>query len=259
MTFNRIMLIFCIGLPVCITARIFQITQTIDYSNGFYFNEQKVLGNVMLFVILLVCIGLGFAAYKAYKTPEKPPETNPLLTVSAALVAVIIMFEFFGESVPLALSVWQAIFVKLMTAVCVLYFLLLSIQGHFGIKIPALFHIIPCIYAVGRTVFTFIGISSLAVISDNILLVAAYCALMVFFINYGKLYNNLDTELNFRKILASGLTASVLCLTQSVSYILINIFGSELYLHTDLSAMLSLFALGAFSIIFTVSHFWKTA
>ncbi|MBR4099833.1 MAG: hypothetical protein IKK55_02460 [Clostridia bacterium] len=259
MTFKKIMLIFCIGLPVCIAARILQITLTIDYSNGFYYNEQKTLGNIMLFVIILVCVGLGFAAYKAYKTPEKPPETNPLLSVSSAVAALALMLEFFGEGIPIALLTWQAIFIKLMTAVCVFYFLILTLQGHLGIKVPSMFHIIPCVYAICRTVFTFIGISSLAVISDNILLVAAYCALMVFFINYGKLYNNLDTELNFRKILASGLTASLLCLTQSVSYILINVFGSKPYLHTDLSAMLSLLALGAFSIIFTVSHFWKTA
>ncbi len=258
MTFKKIMLFFLIGLPVCVIARIIQVAKTIEYSNGFYFNDQKVLGNIILVIILAVCIGLGLAAFKAYKTPENPPKANVVLSGSAVFAMTALVIELFLEQIPVTVSNWHVALMKIVTLVCILYFAALALQSVIDIKIPKLCHIIPYVYAVGRTIFTFIGVSSLALISDNILLVAAYCLLMMFFINYGKLYNGLDTDLNFRKILATGLTVSIICISQSLAYFLVNIFSAEKYVHADLSSMFALLALGVFAIVFTVSHFKET-
>jgi hypothetical protein len=132
------------------------------------------------------------------------------------------------------------------------------IAGFAKIRVVSLLHIVPFLYVAVRAIFTFVTISSLALISDNILLMAGYCLLMLFFINYGKLYNKLDTELNFRKILATGLTASLVCVTESIPYFLVNIFSAEQYLHADICVVITALAFGIFTTVFTVSHFYKT-
>ena len=102
----------------------------------------------------------------------------------------------------------------------------------------------------------FINTSSLAHISDNVLLLAAYCAVLIFFLNYAKLYNNIDNEKNFRKMLASGLVSASLSLTQSLPHIVVNIASGNKYLHVSHISNISVLLMGIFVLTFLVSHFF---
>ena len=46
MKLNKIMAFFCIGLPICVCLRIFQIIFTIEFETGFYINEFETIGKV---------------------------------------------------------------------------------------------------------------------------------------------------------------------------------------------------------------------
>ena len=113
------------------------------------------------------------------------------------------------------------------------------------------------IYLIVRAIITFINVSSLAVISDNIILIVAYCLLMLFFANFARLYNNLGNESTFRKILAFSLTSAVCCLVQSVGFFVVNLILTEDYLHTDKTANFVLLFFGLFVIAFTYSYFTR--
>lgn len=254
MNFKKIMTTFFICLPVCIAARVLQIVYTIEESNGFYLDGKATFGNIMLVVIALACVVLFFVAFKAYKTPEKTPRVNIGLALASFLVALAFLFELFFETVAPTTPDWQKYAVKVITVASVGYFVLFGISHFCKIKMPRLMHAIPAVYAIARTIFTFINISSLASISDNILLMASYCVLMLFFINYGKLYNGLDLEINFRKILATGLASATLCASQSVAYLLVNVFGKG-YTHSDTSVIFTLFAISVFIVVFILAHF----
>ncbi len=257
MNFKKIFIAFCVGLPLCIAARIVQLTVVIENSNGFYKSGYELLGNALVVVVALVCVGLAVIAFKAYKAPECAPKTNIVMTVAAICVAVALICETFFENMPQTMLPWQMLTIKAVTLFCGVYFLAFAIQGITNIKLPAILHAVPCVYAILKTVFTFINISSLALISDNVLLMSSYCVLMLFFINFGKLYNGLDKELNFRKILATGLIGATLCGTQSVSVLAVNVFGKG-YTHSDTSVMFTLLVFGFFIVAFLVSHFAKS-
>ncbi len=258
MTFKKIMIAFCLGLPVCVAARVFQIAYTIDGITAFYYKGFETIGTLLLCLIAVITALIYFFGFKAYKTPQNPPQHNFALTVVALAMAVTLGNEFLHKKFPPTTLMWQVTVVKILTVLCIAYFLALALQGLFNFEMLPLLHIIPALFAISQTISVFIDVSSLAIISDNILLVAAYCLLMVFFINYAKLYNGIDIEYNFKKILATGLATTIVCTTQTVAYFGVNLFGKQGYLHSDFNTMLTILCFGIFTLVFTVSHFRKT-
>ena len=87
------------------------------------------------------------------------------------------------------------------------------------------------------------------------LVLAAYSLSLLFFISFGKLYNGIDPEYNFRKLMATGMAAVILCLTQSVPYFIINVLTGGVYRHTSVSCNFALLATGIFAAVFIFSHF----
>lgn len=258
MNFKKIITFFCVGLPLCTVLRVLQIVKTVEYQNGFFYGEQKALGTVLTVFIALVCVLIAFCGNKAYKMPQKPPKSNVALSVCALSVAVSLFAEAFNQAFPVTVAPWQMGVTRIVTVCAAAYFVVVAINGFINIKVAPMVHVIPIVYAVIKTIFTFIGVSSLALISDNILLMGGYCLLMLFFINFGKLYNNIDDERNFRKILSTGLTASLICVSQSAAYFIVNVFSSEKYLHSDMNVIFTLFCLGVFAAVFVISHFRQT-
>ncbi len=238
------------ALLVCILIRVLQISFLIEYSNGFYFVGKEFLGNLCLVLIALVCAALVFFAFKAEKITIALPKTDWLLAVVSFIVSITLFCELFGENMPMTMLATQVLLLKLVTAFTAVYFMVFCMQYVMGFKMPPLLHIMPIIYAVVKTIFTFINLSSLALISDNILLLAAYCSLMLLFISYGKLHNGIEEKRGFTKFLAISCVSAVITITASVPNIIINLFSKERYIHTNADVLMTLFAFGVFAIVF---------
>ena len=256
MKLNKIMTFFCVGLPICAVLRIFQIVFTVEFKTGFYKAEFALYGKLILAVIFGFCLLLWWFASRYYKSVEKPPKGNIMLSLSALAVAATVLIQSFSENMLIYRFSWQPLIMKLGGILAALYFAAFALNNYFSFKFPPVLHIIPCVFMILRTVFVFINISSLAHISDNILLVLAYCVLMLFFLNFAKLYNEMDTEKNFKKLLSSGLVSAILCFTVSVPNFVINIASGNAYLHLSNITSLSLLILGVFVSLFTVTHFY---
>lgn len=256
MKLNKIMAFFCIGLPICVCLRIFQIIFTIEFETGFYINEFETIGKVILIAIIVFCALLWLYSSRYYKAPEKSPEYNMLLSVSSVGLAVVTVAQAFMESSYIYTFAWQNLLIKIVGIITALYFLGFAAKYYVNFKFPPMLHIIPCIFMILRTAFIFINTSALAHISDNVLILAAYCAVLVFFVNFAKLYNDVDAENNFKKILASGLVSAVLCFTQGIAHSVINFASGNKYLHVSHVANISVLLMGVFVIVFIVTHFY---
>ena len=121
--------------------------------------------------------------------------------------------------------------------------------------LPPISAVIPVFYFIIKVICVFTSVSSLALITDNILMLAAYCTLLFFFLCFGKLYNGIDREYNFRKLQASGFASVLLCLTQSVPHIIFNLSNGGAYRHTSNISNISLLVYGLFTAAFTLAHF----
>lgn len=256
MKLNKIMSFFCIGLPICVCLRIFQIVFTIELETGFYLNEFTTIGKVISSVIFVFCGLLCLYSFKYYKSPENPPKQNMLLSVISIGLAAATILQTFGDSSYVLTLPWQVLIMRIIGVVSAAYFVMFGLKYYIKFDYPPLLNIVPCLFMIVRTIFIFINTSSLAHISDNVFLIAAYCAVLFFFVNFAKLYNDIDNEKNFRKLLASGLVSVSLCLTQSLPHIVVNLASGNKYLHVSHIANGSVLLMGIFVLTFLVSHFY---
>lgn len=257
MKYSKIMLFFDIALILSIIVRFLQIKYTIDFQSGFFIQNSAGIGYFMIGIILAVALISAIFAMTYYKDPEHPPKKGILLGIVSFLPATAILADFIAGKSQTAVLPWQSILLKLTGLASVVFFILYGLGKFIKIKLPPIATTIPCIYIIIRIITDFAGISSLAIITDYIFLILAYCVALLFFLNFAKLYNKVDTEQNFRKILATGLASSILCLSQSVSHFAINILSNGTYNHVSHISNFGLFSFGIFILAFVFTHFSK--
>lgn len=255
MRFKKIILFFTVTLPLSIALRLVQLSYTVDMTTGFFKNEYKPYGIYILIAIFVFTAVTAVFAFTSHRSPEQPPKINPVLSVASFLLCFSLLYELAAESFPESVPYWQTSLLKLSGFASAVFFAVLALKAFFKLPLPDICTVIPTVYLILRIICYFTAISSLALISDNILLVAAYCTSLLFMLSLAKLYNRSEGDGNFRKLMASGLTSTVLCFTQSVPHIIINISNGFSYNHTSMAANVTVLCLGLFSAVFTFSHF----
>lgn len=255
MKYKKILLFFSITLPLSILLRTLQLFFTVETTTGFFKTEYKTISFYLFAVIVAVCAGIAAVCFTGHRNPEHPPKINPILAVSSFLTAVCVIAELFDRSSDAVTKPWQTILLAVCGLLAAVYFLLYGMSGFVSIRLSPLLSLIPSVYFIVKIICYFTAISSLALISDNILVLSAYCVMLLFFLNFGKLYNGIDSERNFRKLMASGLVSVTLCLTQGLPHIFINLANADSYQHTSNAANLALLGFGLFIAVFTFSHF----
>ncbi len=257
MNIKKILISALVSIPVCVGLRFYQIFETIDYENGFFTNEKTLLGYLLLFAIFSVCAMVGVISFKTTNVTLKEPKTSWAMAILAIAVSAKLFGELFGEVMSFSIPAWQILLVKLITVATMIYFLLIFLQKIIDFKIPPLLHIIPALYAITKTIFTFINISALSVISDNVILMACYCVLMLFFINYARIYNEIQVESATKKVVCYGFISVILCLTATLPTIIINSFSNTPYLHSNSSVNNTLLSLASYILVFLGEYLYK--
>lgn len=255
MKYKKILLFFSITLPLSVLLRTLELFFTVETDTGFFKNEYKSVGIYLLVLIIAVAASLAVICFTGHRNPEHPPKTNPFMSAAAILVAFSIGAELYNESFSGTVMIWQLTLLMLTGIAAAIYFVLYALTGFVNLRLPTLASVVPVLYLIMRIICSFTSISSLALISDNVLLLAAYCLLLLFFLSFGKLYCGIGAENEFRKLMAWGLTATVLCFTQAVPHIIINLATNNGYQHTSNTANFSLLMFGIFAAAFVFSHF----
>lgn len=255
MKYKKIVLFFCVALPLSVLLRTLQLFFTVETETGFFKSEYKTVGFYLLVIIIAACASLAIICFTGHRRPEHPPETNIFLALSSILAALGVAAGVYDTRLTGVVTPWQSVLLTLTGVMAAVYFILFAISGFAKIKLSPLLSVLPPLYFIMKTISSFTAISSLALISDNILILSSLCVMLIFFINFGKLYNGIDTEQNFRKLMASGLVSAVLCFTQGIPHIIINLVTDNGYLHTSNAANFSVLSFGIFIAVFTFSHF----
>lgn len=255
MKYKKIILFFCIALPASILMRLLELYFTIDTKTGFFKPEYKNIGYYLLILIIAFCTVTALLCFTSHRNPEHPPRKNPILGAASFLMAAGLGLDLFGESFVEAIMKWQTAVLMVSGLASIVYFIAFGVGMFADINIPPVCTAVPTVYFIARIICSFTAISSLALITDNVLMLAAYCVALLFFLCFGKLYNKIDVDYNFRKLMAAGLSSVTLCFTQSIPHIIINIMSGNGYLHTSNASNISLLITGIFIGVFTFSHF----
>ena len=256
MKLNKIMFFFILALPISIVLRGLQLLFTVDYVTGFYYGSKETVGIILLILILLSAFFMGFFARQVFTRPENSPKANIFTSLFSLLVCGAIFNENFIQAFPVSALPWQIAILKITAVLISVYLLCVPLSLIFKFQIPPLLSVCPIIYLLMKIICDFTVVSKLAFISDNILMVAAYCLILLFFLNFGKLCNGID-DAGFKKILSYGLPAVILSLTCSIPNLAVNLILKEEYLHTSISASLSLLLFGILILSFLISYFYQ--
>lgn len=255
MKYKKIIFLFSVFLPVSVVLRTMQLSFTVDYSTGFFTREFKTNGEAMLWVIFALCFAPAVFALFSHRNPEAPPKPNIVLSVASFLAAGSVAYELFTERFSQAVMDWQVMAVKTAGVVTVAFFAYYGLQRFINFRIPRISTAIPTVYFILRIICDFTSISSLALISENLLLMISYCAILLFMLQFTKLYNDIDSEYNFRKLLSTGLASIILCFTHTVPHFILKLSTGYSYMHTSFAANINVFFIGVFIAVFLFSHF----
>lgn len=257
MKYNKLLVLFFILLPMAVATRFVQLINTVEAETGFFIKEYTALGNGMLIAIFIFALAGGLFPFLSFRCPAHPPKHNIFLTVSSVFLAISIVFELLTEQFPATIGSVPIILLRCIGFCCAAFFVIYGIEKYLPIKLPELSYAIPVIYMLLRIICDFISIATIAFISDNLLLMASYCSVVWFVLNFAKLYIGIDDQKNFRKIMSGAMMGVIFCYTQSIPHLLINILTDNSLLHTSLQANLNIFAMGTFMLCFMISHFSK--
>lgn len=246
---------FLAFLVVAIFSRFFQVAYTLEYSTGFFKKGFELFGYVSFAVIALCCVGVAFFAFKAYKEPEGAPQQNLLLRSFSLVFALTLALEIFKEKPLETVLPWQQSALKILGVATVCFFVAFALLNTNIFNKIKLFSVVPLMYFLVRLICCFVAISYLAITSDNVLQIASYSMVVLFLLNFAKLYNGIESDVIFRKVLATGLISSLLLLVNTVPNMILNFVKNGFNLRVQLISSFSFVFLAMFILAFVFSYF----
>lgn len=255
MKYKKIIFLFAVFLPLSIVLRLMQLSFTVDYSTGFFLREFETNGEAMLWVVFALCFAPAVFALFSHRNPEKPAEPNIILSIASFAAGISVVYELFFEEFSHTVMGWQIAAVKIAGVATAIFFICFGLERFISFRLPHICTAIPTVYFILKIICDFTSISSLALISENLIIMLTYCSVLLFMLQFTKLYNGIDSEYNFRKLLSTGLASIALCFTQTVPHFILKLYTGYSFMHTSLVANINIFFIGIFIAVFLFSHF----
>lgn len=216
MNFRHLMALFGVSLPLCVLLRVLQLKFTIEENTGFI-NPEFFLISVLIMVIIFIAVAVVvFVSFAAKTAKRKPSVIKPGLSIVSLCVSASAIYEFIEALKPTAVNMWYNNLFVVLSLAAALFFIALSVKNIYDYPLPKLFYILPVLYMVVKLISMFISISSLALISDNVFMILSYCCILLFWLYYSKVENEVECEKSRKLMLVSGMTATMLCAVNSL-------------------------------------------
>lgn len=257
MKYNRIKAFVIIALISCIAIRTLQLFFTIDEVTGFHIKEFENYGRIMTAIIFAFALFTVIFSLISHKKPEHPPKQNPLISLLAVFLSVTVFLDALNCQSNIVAKAFQETALLVTGFLASLFFLLYAISGFVKFNIPKVMFLFPTLFYIIKLAFDFLNVSSIAMINDSVMHITSECFILIFMLQFAKLYFGMDSDYNFRKIMASGFATSIFCLSQTVSQFIYVFFANGQFRHLPVTSHLNLLAFGLFSLVFTFCHFGK--
>ncbi len=252
MRFKHIMIFFWSALPLCMLLRTLQLIFTVEGRTGFIKQQYSAMGNFMTVVICAAVAAVAACASTVNRGTCTIQNVRPGVAFASFAVAVTTIYE-------ISSSIGVNSFINTLYVatgfVCAVFFMAYGIKGIYSYKLPAVTFIIPVIHFITKLVCTFINISSIALITENIFIVFTQCAVLIFMLEFAKLANNIGEGKNYKKLLGSGVAAIMLCAVSSVPPLVAAAIESNLVIHQAVHSIISTGFMGVYIFTVVMSHF----
>ena len=233
--------------------RILQIFFTIEQSTGFLKTKKTELGIFLTCVVVALCVLAAVVARICDFEANSGREKGALTAIVCGIASIAFFYEAFNEKFVFPATSWQAVAMKTIGFFTAVYFAALLFSNLFGFKVPDFCHLLPAFYMIIRIICSFIGISSLSLIIENIFLIASYCAVLVFFISYAA--DKCGVFINGTSFYMRSVLAFLLCLVTAIPNLIANATSLGGYSHIPLSSQVVLTAITLFIAVFKFKKF----
>ena len=255
MRYKHIMLSLGFSLPVCVLLRTYQLLFMIEGKTGFVGRNYTYLSTAVMIVIFAgIALNAIFGA-TVHRSPKKMPKVNIALGISSMLLGGAIVYDSIDSVVETPTTSWQDFLLVVMGCICAIWFMAYGAKAVYNYKLPHLTYTIPVIYWAAKFIVVFTGISPLTLITDNVFVLIAYCAVLIFMFEFAKVANNIDKESTYKKLLSSAIASIMLCVVSSLPRLIATGTGSIESLHDSVSSVFVMLVTGLFILVYTLSHF----
>lgn len=240
---------------VALVLRTVQIFTVIEGETGFYKVGFSGIGTAITVVVALLCAVSAVIAKWLDNGFKNEGKSDKIITVTAGLVSIALFYEMLSESFVLQQFSWQVVFMKITGLLSAVYFAALVLSRFLSFKMPELCHTLPAFYMVIRIICSFINISSLSLIPENIFLIASYCTALLFFVAYASI--NCGVDLNGKSVYMRSVLAFSVCFVTAFSNLIVNATSFGGYSHISLSSQVVLTAMSLFIASFTYVNYFS--
>lgn len=257
MKYKHLVTFFLIALPICVIIRTLQVLCTVDGVTGFFKHEYRTIG-ILMSGLLLVIIGTCAVMCSLIKRcPPKMPKVKPLLGVPSVALGVAVLYEIFTNSYNSRIPFIGVVLVDIFGVATAVLFIAYGLKMFKDFHIKRKLYAIPVVFFMARLVCVFITVSSIALIVDNLFMILCYCSLLLFMLEYAKFANNLDVDMNFKKLLIAGLCSILLCAVSSIPRLIAIISGNTAVLHESVASVITTLVAGVFISAFIFTAYSK--
>ncbi len=247
-----VLLIFLITCPVLVGARIYQLLNTIDPSNGFYLASQRPIAYAITAATVLLSLIFFIIGFMSKKTPDsRPAEKSISLGLASLLVALGIFADVvldFKDSFAVNANIGILSVISIIAAII---FLIEGKRLFKGEGINSTITIVPLAWALIRLFIKYTAdFNGKPLISENIYDIIMLCCIMMFLLYRSHISLASNIKKSRSLMIGFGLTGALLSFITVLSRIVILAMGkSNVLSHSDNLSLANL-ALGIYILIY---------
>ncbi len=235
--------------------RLVQIFTVIDFKTGFYEIKHSVSGLALTVAVAVICAVAAMVARFDKAAFADRLSVGIITPITSGILSIALFYELFVEKFAVQGLAWQVVLMKVVGLLTAAYFAVLAVSWFLKFSLPDMLHALPAVYMIIRIICSFINISSLSLIAENIFLLASYCCALLFFVGYASFYCLEDQSP--RLLYMKSVLAFSLCFVTGVSNIVANTVSKGGYTHIPLESQVALTAFSLFIAGFVFEKFLK--
>lgn len=255
MNYGKLKKIFFLLLAGGLLFRLISVVFTIDGKTGFI-NPDYFASGILLSVLSLACvIASAVMSFLCKETGNVKVKGGAVSGVLALLISGLSIVDILAMQYSSYFPTWQISVVIIMGVLNAVFFLYYAIMIVLGVKILPGLYVIPLLFSIIKLIRFFAITSSITIITDNIFAVLYYSLAVLFMLELVSVANNITGRAKPKILLATGLSASMLSVINSVPRIIKLLSDSSAVAHESVYSLALSLVLGLFIMTLTLKSF----
>lgn len=255
MKYKYIKISFVAALILGIIIRFVQLFKVTEETTGFFVEGKERAGLFYLFLIFLCLIVFSTCAALVCRCPLKTPKVPKSLGVIAIIAGAFTLVEAITYITQVSMFNWEKLLLGVTGPATAIFMVLYGIKGFKNYALPRPLYAIPIFYYLARLICEFISVSKTALIFQNALNLASIALVLIFMLEWGKIANNIASDVSYKTILISGGLAVLVCEITAIPELIFLSLKKNAVPHQNPISLVNLIVMGTFITFYIYRHF----